>query len=105
LFSKAQLSIRKLYVNQVSRNGNLFPRKGMHQWFSTQLLPPNASYKVIKVFKTSRKEDNALGLALCCRRFWVYSTDVEVEVILGWWILNLRDNFFFNYIIFLVFYT
>jgi hypothetical protein len=42
---------------------------------------------------------------LCCRRFRVYSTNVEVEVILGWWILSLRDNFFFNYSLFLVFYT
>jgi hypothetical protein len=27
----------------------------MHQWFSTQLLSPNASNKVIKIFKTSRR--------------------------------------------------
>jgi hypothetical protein len=42
---------------------------------------------------------------LCCRRFWVYATNVKVEVILGWWILSLRNNFFFNYSLFLVFYT
>jgi hypothetical protein len=58
---------------------------------------------VIKILK-HKERDNASGLALCCRRFWVYSIDVEVEVILGWWILSLRDNFF-NYSLFLIFYT
>jgi hypothetical protein len=33
----------------------------MHQLFITQFLSPNASYKVIKIFKTTRKRDNALG--------------------------------------------
>jgi hypothetical protein len=32
-----------------------FPRKGMHQLFSTQLLSPNASYKVIKILKQQGK--------------------------------------------------
>jgi hypothetical protein len=32
-----------------------FPRKGMHQWFSTQLLSPNASNKVIKFLKHQEK--------------------------------------------------
>jgi hypothetical protein len=76
----------------------------MQQWFSTQLLSPNASSQVIE-FKTTRKGVNAPGLALCCRRFQVCSTDIEVEVILGWWVLSLRYNFFFNYNLFLVFYT
>jgi hypothetical protein len=76
----------------------------MHQLFSTQLLSPNASFQVIKSLK-SKERGNALGLALCCRRFQVYTTDVEVEVIFGWWVLNLRDNFFFNYSLFLIFYT
>jgi hypothetical protein len=70
-----------------------FPRKGMHQLFSTQLLSPNASNKVIKFLKQQGK-GYAPGLALCCRRFRVYSTDVEVEVILGWRILSWSDNFF-----------
>jgi hypothetical protein len=48
---------------------------------------------------------NAPRLALCCRRIRVHSTDVEVEVILSWRILSLRDNFFFNHSFFLVFYT
>jgi hypothetical protein len=39
---------------------------------------------------------------LCCRRFQVCSIDVEVEVILGWWILSLRYNFF-NYSLFFFF--
>jgi hypothetical protein len=56
-------------------------------------------------FKTTRKGVNAPGLALCCRRFQVCSTNVEVEVILGWWILSLRYNFIFNYSLFLVFYS
>jgi hypothetical protein len=77
----------------------------MHQLFSTQLLPTNASYKVIKFLKHQGKEDNAPGLALCCRRFRVYSTDDEVEVILDWRILSWSVNFFFNYSLFLVFYT
>jgi hypothetical protein len=34
----------------------------MHQLFSTQLLSPNASYKVIKILK-HKERDNALGLA------------------------------------------
>jgi hypothetical protein len=32
-----------------------FPRKGMHQLFSTQLLSPNASNKVIKFLKQQGK--------------------------------------------------
>jgi hypothetical protein len=40
-----------------------FPRKGMHQLFSTQLLSPNVSYKVIKILKQQGKRDNAPGLA------------------------------------------
>jgi hypothetical protein len=68
----------------------------MQQLFSTQLLSPNALSQVIKSLKQQGKGVNAPGLALCCRRFWVYSTDVEVEVILGWWILSLKYNFFFN---------
>jgi hypothetical protein len=75
----------------------------MQQLFSTQLLSPNA-ISSDKEFKTSRKRDNAPGLALCCRRFQVYSADVEVEVILCWRILSLSDNFF-NHSFFLVFYT
>jgi hypothetical protein len=39
-----------------------FPRKEMHQLFGTQLLSPNASYKVIKILKYKEK-DNALGLS------------------------------------------
>jgi hypothetical protein len=32
-----------------------FPRKEMHPLFSTQLLSPNASYKVIKIFEQQGK--------------------------------------------------
>jgi hypothetical protein len=39
-----------------------FPRKEMHQLFGTQLLSPNASYKVIKFLK-HKERDNAPGLA------------------------------------------
>jgi hypothetical protein len=42
---------------------------------------------------------------LCWRWFRVCSIDVKVEVVLDWWILSLRDNFFFNNSLFLVFYT
>jgi hypothetical protein len=42
---------------------------------------------------------------LCCRRFRFHSTDVEVKVVLHWRILNLGDNLFFYYGLFLVFYT
>jgi hypothetical protein len=77
----------------------------MQQLFSTQLLSSNASSQVIKSLKQQEKGVNAPGLALCCRRFRVYTTDVEVEVILGWWILSVRDNFFFNNSLFLIFYT
>jgi hypothetical protein len=81
-----------------------FPRKRMHQLFSTQLLPPNASYKVIKILKQQGKMDNAPGLALCCRRFRVHSADVEVEVVLGWRTFSLSDNLPFYHSFFLVFY-
>jgi hypothetical protein len=59
---------------------------------------------VIKILKP-KERDNAPGLALCCRRFRVYSTNVKVEVILGWRMLSWSDNFFFNHSLFLVFYT
>jgi hypothetical protein len=39
-----------------------FPRKEMHQLFSTQLLSPNASNKMIKILK-HKERDNAPGLA------------------------------------------
>jgi hypothetical protein len=58
-----------------------FPRKEMHQLFSTQLLSSNASYEVIKVLN-NKERDNALGLALCCRRFWFHTANVEVKVVL-----------------------
>jgi hypothetical protein len=73
--------------------------------FITQFLSPNASYKVIKIFKTTRKRDNAPGLALCCKRFSFHTTDVEVKVVLRKRILSLGDNLFFYYCFFLVFYT
>jgi hypothetical protein len=77
----------------------------MHQLFITQFLSPNASYKVIKIFKTTRKRDNAPGLALCCRSLCFHTVDIEVKVFLHWRILNLGDNFFVYYGFFLVFYT
>jgi hypothetical protein len=39
-----------------------FPRKEMHQLFSTQLLSPNASNKVIKILK-HKERDNAPGFS------------------------------------------
>jgi hypothetical protein len=60
---------------------------------------------VIKIFKTTRKRDNAPGLALCCKRFSFHTTDVEVKVVLRKRILSLGDNLFFYYCFFLVFYT
>jgi hypothetical protein len=60
---------------------------------------------VIKSFKTTRKGVNAPGLALCCRRLRVCPTDIKVEVVLDRWNFSLRDNFFFDYHFFLVFYT
>jgi hypothetical protein len=50
----------------------------------------------------ARKRDNAPRLALCCRRFRVHSTDVEVKVVLGWRIFSLGDNFCFYHSFFLV---
>jgi hypothetical protein len=49
--------------------------------------------------------DNAPGLALCCRRFRFYTTNVEVKVVLCWKIFSLGDYLFFYYGFFLVFYT
>jgi hypothetical protein len=77
----------------------------MHQLFNTQLLSPNASYKVIKILKQQGKKDNALGLALCCRSFCFHTADVKVKVVLRWRILSLGDNLFLYYGFFLVFYT
>jgi hypothetical protein len=62
LFAKAGLSIIKFFSKWVSRKGNQFSRKEMHQRFSTQLLSPNASNKVIKILK-HKEVTNALGLA------------------------------------------
>jgi hypothetical protein len=39
-----------------------FPRKEMHQLFSTQLLSPNASYKAIKILKHQGKGKMHQGL-------------------------------------------
>jgi hypothetical protein len=55
-------------------------------------------------FKTTRKEVNAPGLALCCRRLRVCPIDVKIEVVLDRWNFSLRGNFFFDYNFF-VFYT
>jgi hypothetical protein len=52
LFSKARLSIIKIFFIKGYQGRVInFPRKEMHQRFSTQLLSPNASYKVIKILK------------------------------------------------------
>jgi hypothetical protein len=77
----------------------------MQQLFSTQLLSPNASPQVINSLKTTRKGVNALGLALCCRRLRVCSTNIKVEVVLDRWNFSLGGNFFFDYHFFFVFYT
>jgi hypothetical protein len=39
--------------------------KEMHQLFSTQLLSPNASYKVIKILK-QQGGGKCTGACLCC---------------------------------------
>jgi hypothetical protein len=62
LFAKARLSIIKFFSKRVSRKGNQFSRKEMHEWFSTQLQSPNASNKVIKILK-HKEVANAPGLA------------------------------------------
>jgi hypothetical protein len=55
--------------------------------------------------ENNKERDNASGLALCCRRFRVHSTDVKVKVVLCWRIFSLGDNLFFYHGFFLVFYT
>jgi predicted SprT family Zn-dependent metalloprotease len=62
LFAKARLSITKFFSKRVSRKGNQFSRKEMHQRFNTQLLSPDASNKVIKILK-HKEVANAPGLA------------------------------------------
>jgi 2-keto-3-deoxy-6-phosphogluconate aldolase len=62
LFAKAGLNIIKFFSKWVSRKGNQFSGKEMHQRFSTQLLSPNASNKVIKILK-HKEVANAPGLA------------------------------------------
>jgi hypothetical protein len=76
----------------------------MQQLFSAQFLSPNESYKVIKILKHKEK-DNAPGIALCCRRLRVCSTDIKVEVVLNRWNFSLWGSFFFDYHFFFVFYT
>jgi hypothetical protein len=51
VFSKARLSIKILFIKGYQGRVINFPRKEMHQLFSTQLLSPNASNKVIKILK------------------------------------------------------
>jgi hypothetical protein len=53
----------------------------MQQLFSTQLLSPNASFQVIKSLKQQGKV-NASGLALCCRRLMICSTNIKVKTVL-----------------------
>jgi hypothetical protein len=77
----------------------------MHQLFSTQLLSPNASNKVIKILK-HKERDNVSGLALCCRGFGICPTDIKIKTIPSKWSLSWWCSFFFfdNYFFF-VFYT
>jgi hypothetical protein len=62
LFSRARLSIKNLFVKGYQGRVFNFPRKEMHQRFSTQLLSTNASNKVIKILK-HKEVANAPGLA------------------------------------------
>jgi hypothetical protein len=75
----------------------------MQQLFITQLLSTNASFLVIKILKQQGRV-NAPGLALCCRRLRICSTDIKIEVVLDRWTFSLRCNFFFNYYFFFIFY-
>jgi hypothetical protein len=55
-----------------------FQRMEMHQLFSTQLLSPNASYKVIKILK-HKERDNAPGLAWNKTRLVFVRRDLFVD--------------------------
>jgi hypothetical protein len=55
-----------------------FPRKEMHQLFSTQLLSPNAPYKAIKILK-HKERDNAPGLAWNNTRLVFVRRDLLVD--------------------------
>jgi hypothetical protein len=102
-FSKARLSIIKiLFIKGYQGRVINFPRKEMHQLFSTQLLSPNASYKVINILK-HKERDNAPGLALCRRGFGICSTNVKVETVLDRWNFSWWYNFLFNNYFFFVF--
>jgi hypothetical protein len=46
-----------------------FLRKEMHQLFSTQLLSPNASYKVIKILKHKERDNVVTPLVLLPLKF------------------------------------
>jgi hypothetical protein len=78
-FSRARLSIRKKTFHKIGDQGKVinFPRKEMHQLFSTQLLSPNASSKWER-FQNSKEVANAPGLSLCYRRVGLYSTDIKI---------------------------
>ena len=80
-----------------------FSRKETHQYFITQLLLPNASFKGDKTLKYKEKV-NAMGLALCCGSSYFFTTDLKVEIVLHGRVLHRRDNFFFYYIILFMVY-
>jgi hypothetical protein len=89
LFSKARLSIRKPLSKTGIKEWEIVPRKEMQQLFITQLLSPNASSQVIKSFKVTRKGVNTPGLAFCCRRLRICSTNTKVETVLERWNFSL----------------
>jgi hypothetical protein len=66
----------------------------MHQLFTTQLLSPNASYKVIN-FINDKELVNAPRLNLSCRSFRFLSIDIKVLTIVNRRILILKNSFFF----------
>jgi hypothetical protein len=78
----------------------------MHQLFSTQLLSPNASNKVIEDFKIARRWQMHQGLPCVVGDSGYVLTDIEIKTIPGrwsfsWWCsLFLFDTYFF-----FVFYT
>jgi hypothetical protein len=73
-------------------------------------LTPN-SYHLMhhssdKEYKNSKEVANAPGLALCCRRVRIYSTNIKIETIPGRWIFcRWSSLLFFNSYFFLVLYT
>jgi hypothetical protein len=64
VFSKARLSIRKLFNKTGNQGLVINSKEGMQQLFITQLLSPNASFQVIKSLNSKKGKYTGACLVL-----------------------------------------